>query len=424
MGAGRAMSGFCRDCLNPVADATQRRCGQCHSVRLRRHEEIDTLSIAHLDCDAFYAAVEKRDRPELRDKPVIIGGGKRGVVSTACYVARSFGVRSAMPMFKALKACPQAVVIKPDMGKYTRAAREVRIMMEALTPLVEPLSLDEAFMDLTGTERLHKESPARVLARLAQQIETNLGITVSIGLSYNKFLAKVASELDKPRGFAIIGKAEAISFLARQPATILPGVGPRMAQALGKAGIVSIGDLQKADLKTLIAEFGTTGQWLHNLSWGRDQRSISPDGERKSISAETTFDIDTGDAATLRRILWSLCEKVHARCRAQDSGGRTITLKLKTADFHTITRRKQAPRPTQSADVMYECGLNLLTPELGAAAYRLIGIGVSDLVEGAACDLSDLFSEGPRKKLGAERAMDAVRAKFGATAIGKGRGLR
>lgn len=384
---------------------------------------MDTLSIAHIDCDAFYASVEKRDRPELRDLPVIVGGGKRGVVSTACYVARSFGVRSAMPMFKALKACPQAVVIKPDMGKYAKAAREVRAKMEALTPLVEPLSLDEAFLDLTGTERLHKQSPAQTLAALAREIERDIGITVSIGLSYNKFLAKVASELDKPRGFAAIGKAEATTFLAGQPATILPGVGPRLAQALGKQGIVSIGDLQKADLKDLIAKFGSTGQWLYNLSWGRDTRRISPDGERKSISAETTFDSDLGDAGPLTKILWSLCERVHARAKAQGSGGRTVTLKLKTADFQTVTRRQQAPRPTQSADVLYDCGLKLLRPELGAAKYRLIGIGLSDLVEADACDQGDLFSEAPRKKLGAERAIDAVRAKFGQKAIGKGRGL-
>jgi DNA polymerase IV len=416
------VSGFCRDCLADVPDGV-RRCPACHSIRVRRHAELDSLSIAHLDCDAFYASVEKRDRPELRDLPVIVGGGKRGVVSTACYVARSFGVRSAMPMFKALKACPQAVVIKPDMGKYAKVARDVRAKMEALTPLVEPLSLDEAFLDLTGTERLHKRSPARTLAMLAREIERDIGITVSVGLSYNKFLAKVASELDKPRGFALIGTAEAVSFLAGQPATILPGVGPRMAQALGKAGIVSIGDLQKAELKELIAKFGSTGQWLHNLSWGRDRRTISPDGERKSISAETTFDSDIADAATLKKILWSLCERVHARARAQGSGGRTVTLKLKTADFHTVTRRQQAPRPTQSADVLYDCGLNLLRPELGAAKYRLIGIGLSDLVEAEACDQGDLFSEAPRKKLSAERAMDAVRAKFGAKAIGKGRGM-
>ena len=416
------MTGFCRDCLSDAGE-TARRCHVCHSPRLRRHPELESLSIAHLDCDAFYAAVEKRDRPELRDKPVIVGGGTRGVVSTACYVARSFGVRSAMPMFKALKACPQAVVVKPDMQKYAKVAREVRAMMEALTPLVEPLSLDEAFLDLTGTERLHKHSPARVLAALAQKIETEIGITVSTGLSYNKFLAKVASELDKPRGFAVIGKAEAVEFLSRQPATILPGVGPRMAQSLGKSGIVSIGDLQKADLKELIAKFGSTGQWLHNLSWGRDSRRVSSDGERKSVSAETTFDHDTGEAARLRKILWSLCEKVHARAKAQGTGGRTVTLKLRTADFQTVTRRCQAPRPTQSADVLYECGLNLLRPELGAAQYRLIGIGLSDLVDAEACDIGDLFSEVPRKKLGAERAVDAVRAKFGAKSIGKGRSL-
>lgn len=417
------MTSLCRDCLTNFADTTVKRCPNCQGARIKTHVELPTLSIAHLDCDAFYAAVEKRDRPDLRDKPVIVGGGKRGVVSTACYVARSFGVRSAMPMFKALKACPHAIVIKPDMAKYARVARQVRTFMEELTPLVEPLSLDEAFLDLSGTERLHKRNAATSLAALAQHIEAQLEITVSVGLSFNKFLAKVASELDKPRGFAVIGQSEAVAFLSGHPVTILPGVGPRMAQSFGKAGIISIGDLQRADLRDLSQKFGATGSWLYSLAHGRDDRTVSPDGDAKSISAETTFDADIRDETELSRILWSLCERIHARCKARGIGGRTVTLKLKTADFESLTRRKQAPRPTQSADIFYECGQALLRPELGRAKYRLIGIGVSDLVEAAACDQADLFSQGSVKKLQAERAMDKVRAKFGAKAIAKGRGL-
>ena len=195
---------FCRDCL---ADASPNsgRCGACRSPRLLRHPELDRLSIAHVDCDAFYATIEKRDDPALAAEPVIVGGGKRGVVAAACYVARTFGVRSAMPMFEALRLCPHATVIRPNMEKYVGVGREVRRMMLDLTPQVEPLSIDEAFLDLTGTERLHGMNPAKALARFARDVESKVGITVSIGLSGNKFLAKIASDLDKPRGFAVLG---------------------------------------------------------------------------------------------------------------------------------------------------------------------------------------------------------------------------
>ena len=206
---------LCRDCLAESGPAAKR-CLACGSPRLLAHPERDLLSIAHVDCDAFYAAVEKRDDPSLADKPVIIGGRKRGVVSTACYVARTYGVRSAMPMFKALKACPHAVVIKPNMQKYVAAGRAVQKLMLELTPLVEPVSIDEAFLDLSGTERLHHGSPARTLARLAKRIEDELGITVSIGLAPNKFLAKVASDLAKPRGFSIIGRPRSSRLPGRQ----------------------------------------------------------------------------------------------------------------------------------------------------------------------------------------------------------------
>jgi DNA polymerase-4 len=215
--------GFCRDCLKGQQPEGLRRCRACGSPRLVYHPELNDLTLAHVDCDAFYAAVEKRDNPDLIDKPVIIGGGKRGVVSTACYVARIHGVRSAMPMFKALEACPQAVVIRPDMEKYTRVGREIRAIMEELTPLVQPISIDEAFLELRGTELLHHDPPARVLARFARRVEQEIGITISVGLSYCKFLAKVASDLQKPRGFSVIGAAEAVSFLADKPVTMIWG---------------------------------------------------------------------------------------------------------------------------------------------------------------------------------------------------------
>ncbi len=218
-----AMPTLCRDCLTQF-DAGAR-CPSCRSPRLLAHPELNQLSIAHMDCDAFYASVEKRDNPDLRDKAVIVGGGTRGVVSTCCYLARIHGVRSAMPMFQALKLCPEAVVVKPRMSVYVDASRAIRAMMEALTPAIEPLSLDEAFLDLTGTERLHGAPPAVVLARLIKRMEDELSLSGSVGLSHNKFLAKIASDLDKPRGFSIIGRAETEAFLRPKPVRIIWGVG-------------------------------------------------------------------------------------------------------------------------------------------------------------------------------------------------------
>ncbi|TGW06427.1 DNA polymerase IV, partial [Mesorhizobium sp. M2D.F.Ca.ET.145.01.1.1] len=258
------------------------------SPRLARHPELYRLHLAHIDCDAFYAAIEKRDNPALKDKPLIIGGGKRGVVSTACYIARIRGVRSAMPMFKALEACPEAVVIAPNMEKYVRVGHEVRAMMQALTPLVEPLSIDEAFLDLAGTERLHGLPPAVVLARFALAVEKEIGITVSAGLSYCKFLAKIASDFRKPRGFSVIGEAEAVGFLATQPVTMIWGVGKAFNATLEQDGIRTIGQLQKMERSDLMRRYGVMGERLYRLSRGEDVRRVDPDQDAKSVSAETT----------------------------------------------------------------------------------------------------------------------------------------
>ncbi|HHS89004.1 MAG TPA: DNA polymerase IV, partial [Rhodobacteraceae bacterium] len=248
------MPALCRDCLSQF-DAG-RRCPDCHSPRVISHPELFDLTIAHMDCDAFYASVEKRDNPGLADKPVIIGGGKRGVVSTACYVARIHGVHSAMPMFQALKLCPEAVVIKPRMSAYVEASRAIRAMMDELTPVVEPLSLDEAFMDLSGTRQLHGAPPAVMLARLVRRMEDELGLTGSIGLSHNKFLAKVASDLDKPRGFSVIGRAETADFLRNKPVRMIWGVGQAMQASIDKAGIHTFADLLRWDRRDLNARFG------------------------------------------------------------------------------------------------------------------------------------------------------------------------
>jgi DNA polymerase-4 len=414
--------GFCRDCLKP-AQAIETRCHVCHGPRILRHPELHSLTIAHLDCDAFYAAIEKRDDPSLADRPLIVGGGRRGVVSTCCYIARISGVRSAMPMFKALKLCPEAVVLKPDMAKYAGVGREVRALMLELTPLVEPLSIDEAFLDLSGTERLHGRSPALALADLARRIERDLGITVSIGLSHNKFLAKIASDLDKPRGFAVIGRAETLAFLAARPVSQIWGVGRAMQAELARAGIVSVAQLQKMEKVDLMRRFGSMGVRLYHLSRGEDHRRVSPDEEIKSISAETTFNDDIRDGAELERILWRLAEKVSRRAKAKEMAGSTVTLKLKTADFRIITRNRSLPDATALAHRMFDAARPLLRDLANGQPYRLIGIGISNL-EAQTADAEGDLDARLASRTRAERAMDRLKAKFGEAAIGTGRAFQ
>ncbi len=411
--------GFCRDCLRLQA-VRSLRCERCGSPRLTRHAELYRLHLAHIDCDAFYAAVEKRDNPALKDKPVIIGGGKRGVVSTACYIARIQGVRSAMPMFKALEACPEAVVIKPDMEKYVRVGREVRAMMQALTPLVEPLSIDEAFLDLAGTERLHGLPPALVLARFALQVEKEIGITVSARLSYCKFLAKVASDFRKPRGFSVIGEAEAKTFLAEQPVTMIWGVGKAFAAVLERDGIRLIGQLQRMERTDLMRRYGTMGDRLYHLARGEDERRVDPSRDAKSVSAETTFDIDIASLDDLVPVLRSLSEKVSARLKKAGLAGRTVVLKLKSADFKIRTRNRQLGDPTRLADRIFSVGQDLLRRETDGTRYRLLGIGVSDISDDGKADPPDLVDVQARKRALAEGAIDALRDKFGRKAVETG----
>ena len=413
------LQGFCRDCFTILKDSG-RRCRACGSPRLVAHAELGQLSIAHIDCDAFYAAVEKRDNPDLLDKPVIIGGGKRGVVSTACYIARIHGVRSAMPMFKALEACPQAVVIKPDMKKYARVGREVRERMLQLTPLVEPLSIDEAFLDLSGTERLHGASPALILARFARDIERDIGITVSVGLSYCKFLAKVASDLDKPRGFSVIGQEEAQEFLGPRPVTTIWGVGKAFAETLAHDGIKTIGQLQHMEKNDLMRRYGTMGVRLYHLARGEDDRRVEPHGEAKSVSSETTFNEDIASFEELVPILRRQSEKVSARLKKAGLAGRTVVLKLKTKDFRSRTRNRQLADPTQLADRIFQTGLDLLRREVDGTQFRLLGIGVSDLSDPSRADPPDLVDIQARKRALAESAIDRLRDKFGQSAVETG----
>ncbi len=417
------MPNLCRDCLAEFASA--RRCPACRSPRVLSHPELNDLAIAHLDCDAFYASVEKRDNPALANLPVIVGGGTKGVVSTCCYIARIQGVRSAMPMFQALKLCPDATVLKPRMAVYAETSRAIRAMMENLTPAIEPLSLDEAFLDLSGTARLHGAPPAHVLAGLILRMQTELGLSASVGLSHNKFLAKIASDLDKPRGFSIIGRAETESFLKTKPVRIIWGVGAATQMALEGAGIRSISDLLRWDLADLSARFGQMGERLWHLARGKDHRRVNRDEKLKSISKETTFFEDTADPDILDGHLWRLAEQVADRAKAKSMSGRSVTLKLKRKDFQLISRRTTLDGPTQLTDKIYRAAHDLFMALVGRGIYRLIGVGISDLAPEAEADLTaDLLDPNARNRAAAERATDAIRARFGRDAIIKGRALR
>jgi DNA polymerase-4 len=417
-----AWPAFCRDCLSDAkADAA---CPNCGSTRVLAHPELDTLAIAHMDCDAFYAAIEKRDDPSLKHKPLIVGGETRGVVSTCCYLARKYGVRSAMPMFQARKLCPQAVVLKPRHAHYADVAKQIRGFMQELTPLVEPLSLDEAYLDLSGTERIHGMSPARTMAALAARIAREIQITVSVGLSGNKFLAKLASELDKPRGFAVIGMAEARSFLRDKPIGMMRGAGKVMQARLERDGITMIGQLQDGDPKMLASRYGATGLWLHRMANAQDSRPVDPGGEMKTISSETTFNTNLSSLAELESVLWRQAERVSARAKGYGLGGKTIVLKLKTADFRLRTRSASLDAPTQLADRIFRVAQAALKREADGTRFRLLGVGLSNLGPALGADPASLIDSAGEKRAAAERAMDKIRAKFGGEAVGTGRAFK
>lgn len=416
------MPALCRDCLHH-AEVAFTRCPACASRRTTTHPDLFHLTVAHVDCDAFYASVEKRDRPELLTKPVIVGGGKRGVVAAACYIARTRGVRSAMPMFKALAACPDAVVIKPEMAKYVREGRRIRAMMEALTPLVQPLSIDEAVLDLAGTEALHGAPAAVALARFALAVEREVGVTVSIGLAANRLMAKLAAERDKPRGFAVIGAHEAAAWLAPQPVSVLPGVGPALAKRLQAAGFSTLGQLAALTPREAAQRFGEDGPSLAARARGEDTRRVTPDRETKSISAETTFETDIATQEGLEAPLWRLCEKLARRLKEKGFAAAGVTLKLKTASFVTRTRAARLPGPTRLPDVLFAAAKPLLAREADGTAFRLIGIGAQPLAPADSADRGDLADPEAPKRAARWAAVEALRAKFGEGAIVKGRGL-
>jgi len=399
-------------------------CKSCGSRRILAHPELHDLGIAHIDCDAFFASVEKRDNPAIANSPVVVGGGRRGVVSAACYHARIFGIHSAMPMFKALQLCPDLVVVRGRMDVYAREGLRIREMMRDLTPLVEPLSIDEAFLDLRGTTALHRASPAESLVRLQARIKSELDLGVSVGLSYNKFLAKTASDLDKPNGFAVIGQAEALDFLADKPVDFIFGIGPKFAATLRKAGLHTIADVRRWGDKKLAQRFGDNGLRLARLARAEDTRPVKPSRERKSVSAETTFSEDLADIESLKDKLYYACTRASQRAKAKGVAGRVVTLKLKTADFRSLTRRRTLTEPVQLTDQIFRACLPMLEREVGGTKYRLIGAGISDIVPFTHDGGSDLLDPSRFKRALAERASDAARARFGDTAILTGRALR
>ena len=409
---------LCRDC---GATGVAAQC-QCGSRRIVAHPELFSLHIAHVDCDAFFASVEKRDDPSLAAKPVLVGGGKRGVVAACCYIARTRGVRSAMPMFKALAACPDAVVIKPSFEKYSAAARTIRAMMLRLTPLVAPMSIDEAVLDLAGTEALHRAPPAAVLARFALDVEREVGVTVSIGLAANRLMAKLAAGRDKPRGFSVIG-AEAAAWLADKPVRLLPGIGPAMATRLNAAGFTTLGQLGALSPREAMRRFGEDGPRLAARARGEDSRTVNPESDTKSISAETTFNTDLTTLPELEAVLWRLCEKLARRLAAKDFSAGGVTLKLKTAAFASRTRAARLASPSQVPDVLFEAARKLLAREVDGTAFRLLGIGAQTLLPAAVADAPDLADPDAGKRAARWNAMEALREKFGEAAVRRGRGI-
>jgi len=412
------MDSLCRDCgAGPPGPV----CAACGSRRIVRHNELFRLHIAHVDCDAFYASVEKRDRPELAGRPVIVGGGVRGVVTAACYIARMHGVRSAMPMFQALKACGDAEVIRPDFAKYGAAARQIRALMADLTPLVQPLSIDEAVLDLSGTAVLHGAPPAAVLARLARRIEAEVGVTVSIGLAPNRLLSKLAAGRDKPRGFAVLG-SDAAAILAGEPVRLLPGVGPAQERKLHALGITHLAHLQALDDRAALARLGEDGPALARRARGEDARMVDPGQDTKSISAETTFDADLADPRTLETHLWRMAEKLARRLREKGFAAGGVVLKLKTTRFAGRTRAQRLPGPTALPDLLFQAGRGLLQREADGTAFRLIGLGAHPLLPGRLADQPDLADPEAPRRVAMQRAMDQLRSRFGDGVIGRGRG--
>ena len=386
------MRALCRDCCE-IVEGAHDRCELCGSARLLRHVDIAGLTIAHIDCDAFYASVEKRDRPEIRDQPLIVGhAGGRGVVTTACYIARTYGVRSAMPMFKALDACPHAVVIQPDMAKYKIVSNAIRAIFLSATDIIEPVSLDEAYLDLSEQHRHEGPTAASALAWIANRVVREVGITVSIGLAPNKFLAKLASEMQKPAGFSVIGQGEAERILAPMSVRKINGVGPATATRMEAMGLATIADLQALGRQDMTVRFGSFGRRLALYAHGHDDRHVTPSRPTKSISAEDTFARDIAAERLLIDASEPLTNRVAAALVRKQLAGQTVVLKLKTSDFKILSRHLRLASPTQRADLIQRAVTTLVTREADGRTFRLIGVGMTDLRDADDADPPDLFT--------------------------------
>ncbi len=380
---------------------------------------------AHLDMDAFYASVEVRERPELAGLPVVVGGTPegRGVVAAASYPARRYGIRSAMPMATALKRCPELVILRTRMSLYAAESRRIHEILERYTPLIEPLSLDEAFLDLRGSVRLFGPVP-EIARRIKREISEELGLTASVGIAPVKFVAKIASDLGKPDGFLVVEPGELQAFLHPLPVGRLWGVGKVGEQAMRRLGLETIGDVARHDEDFMTRHFGRHGLHLLRLARGIDPREVVPDRETKSVSNETTFAADIADREELRAILMQLVEQVGWRLRHKELAGRTVQIKARYADFSTVTRAQTLAAPTSNTADIWRAASALLDrlPRPGAA-LRLIGVGVSGF-EDEGAEQGDLFAAAVEEKTKVDRVADAIQEKFGIGVVRRGGSLR
>ncbi|HWR07309.1 DNA polymerase IV [Sporomusa sp.] len=377
--------------------------------------------IIHVDMDAFYAAVEQRDNPELRGCPVIIGGiGTRGVVATASYEARKFGVRSAMSAIEAKRRCPQGIFLAPNHEKYSQVSHEILNIFTEFSPIVEPLSLDEAFLDVTGMEGLFA-SPVDIAIKIKERIKTELNLTASAGVAPNKFLAKLASDMKKPDGLMVIRPEQVAQILAGIPVTRLWGVGQATAQTLDKLGLKTIGQVAQADPEKLAKHCGQLGYIIHQLANGQDERPVISDWQPKSIGKENTFAEDIQDREELKAQLWTLVERVGWRLRRQGLSGRTITVKVRFASFRTITRSKTLVVAANLDETIYRIAEEMLANVTLSEGVRLLGVTVSGFV--TAGGQMSLFDQGDEKSMAVAKAVDTLKERFGEGAVTRGGAL-
>ncbi|GAA0735078.1 DNA polymerase IV [Dactylosporangium roseum] len=371
-------------------------------------------TVLHVDMDAFYASVEIRRRPELRGKPVIVGGaGPRGVVSAASYEARKFGVRSAMPGSRAQRLCPHAVFLPPDFTAYTEASRAVMAIFRDVTPLVEPLSLDEAFLDVTGARKLLGR-PAEIAALIRRRVAEEQRLTCSVGVAPTKFMAKLGSTRAKPDGVVVIPADRILDYLHPLPVSAVWGVGERTAETLRRLGLKTVGDLAAAPMGMLRSAVGdAAAAHLHELSRGRDPRRVTPEHVEKSIGAETTFDVDVSDLSIIRRTILALANKVAQRLRHAGQAGRTVSVKIRLADFQTLSRSRTIDIPTDVSREIFEIGWTLFRSARTGERIRLIGVRVEGLVHAEGAPRQMTLGERDHGWRDAERAADAVAARFG-----------